>query len=295
MQPDYTVYIPSKNRAPMALTPRLLRRWHCPYTLVVEPQELDIYTHYFPDTPILTLPENNKGLIFARNWIWEHSVSVGEKKHWQVDDNINQFFRRYNATRFYVDPSIAFHAVELFTDRYINIALSGMNYRGFVTDRHKYKPFVLNCHVYSNTLIRNDLPFRYRPPANEDVDLCLQALANGFCTVQINAFLAGKLATMVMKGGQTDAAYHGDGRWYMAKALERVWPGVATVGRRWGRPQHMIKDSWKRFDNKLIRRDDIDWANLPKIDELGMELKQVKPIQSEQVKKLTRDYRKKRK
>jgi hypothetical protein len=80
---------------------------------------------------------------------------------------------------------------------------------------------------------------------------------------------------MTVKGGNTDELYSGDGRLYMARALERQWPGVVKVTRRYKRPQHSV--NWAKFDNKLIKRADIDFDNLPPIDEYGLNLTQVKP------------------
>ena len=147
-------------------------------------------------------------------------------------------------------------------------------------------PFYLNVHVYSTLLIRNDLQYRWRGRYNEDTDLCLQVLSGGWCTVLMNAFLIEKMATMKMKGGNTDILYKGDGRLKMARSLERVWPGVVYVDRRFNRPQHVVKDSWKKFDTLLIRRKDIDWDTLES-NNYGLKLKQVaEKVKSKELQKL---------
>ena len=79
---------------------------------------------------------------------------------------------------------------------------------------------------------------------------------------------------MTMKGGNMAQLYQGDGRLTMARSLERVWPGVVSTNRRFGRPQHVVKNSWRNFDTPLIRRTDIDWDSIPKSNEFGMSLKQ---------------------
>jgi hypothetical protein len=170
------------------------------------------------------------------------------------------------------DSGPAFAVVEDFTDRYENIAISGMNYTMFAYT--KKPPFHLNQHVYSCILLRNDLPHRWRGLYNEDADLCLQVLADNWCTVLVNVFVAEKMQTMQMKGGNTDKLYREDGRTTMARSLEREWPYVVSTRRRWGRSQHVIKDQWKRFDTPLIRRKDIDWDALG-TNEYGLTLTQV--------------------
>jgi hypothetical protein len=108
--------------------------------------------------------------------------------------------------------------------------------------------------VYSCTLIKNDLDLRmkayddvpactdkhWRDRYNEDTDLCIRALKKGWCTVLFVTFNSDKVTTMVMKGGNTDVLYAGDGRAKMAESLARQHPDVAKVGDRWNRKQHVV-------------------------------------------------------
>ena len=97
--------------------------------------------------------------------------------------------------------------MEDFSDRYSNVAVAGFNYLYFVT-KETLKPFSINTHVYSGMLITNNIPYRWRLKYNEDVDLCLQALHGGMCTILMNAFLIDKVSTTVkMKGGNQTELY----------------------------------------------------------------------------------------
>ena len=145
---------------------------------------------------------------------------------------------------------------------------------------------MLNCHVYSCTLVLNSIPYRWRGYYNEDTDICLQVLAGGWCTVLMYAFLQEKATTMTMKGGNTDVLYHADGRLRMARSLERRWPGVVETKRRFQRPQHVVFDSWKRFDTPLRLKEGVRLEDFQKIDEYGMKLKQVAPIKSVELRRL---------
>jgi len=289
--PQYPIYIPSKGRAEQCLTARCLVNDGVPFKLVVEEQEFEQYAERFGEKNLIVLPFSNQGSVIpARNWIKEHATVEGYKRHWQLDDNLRSFYRRWKAKRIHCNAGIALRVCEDFTDRYENIAISGLNYVLYITDRRKHKVFVVNCHIYSCSLILNTISNKWRGRYNEDADLCLQVLADGWCTVLINAFLVFKIVTMKMSGGNTDELYQGDGRVKMARSLERLWPGVVETKRRFQRPQHMVHDSWKKFDTPLIRRKDIDWDNLPAIDEYGMKLKQVAPeIKSETLRALVKD------
>jgi len=291
MTPKYPIYVISKGRADICYTANFLIKDGTPFHLVVEPQEFDQYAEKYGADKIYVLPFSNLGLggIPARNWVWEHAKAAGHERHWILDDNIRDIKRRYKAFRIECDSNTAFKACEDFTDRYENIAIAGMNYSMFVPDRLKIAPFFLNNHVYSCLLIKNDLPNRWRGRYNEDTDLCLQVLADGWCTVLFNAFMINKMKTMTMKGGNASELYKGDGRLKMARSLERAWPYVVGVDRRFDRPQHKIRDEWGKFDTPLKRKSNVDFKSMPKTNEYGLELTQVgETIKSDFIKGLVK-------
>jgi hypothetical protein len=296
--PRYPVYIPSKGRPDTNLTANCLLEAGVPFHIVVEPPEEAAYARRYGTERLIVLPFHDLGLgsIPARNFIWEHAKASGAERHWTLDDNIRHFSRRYQAKRFYCDAGIALRVCEDFTERYENIAISGLQYNMFVPDHKKVLPLQINCHVYSCMLIRNDLPYRWRGRYNEDTDLCLQVLSAGWCTVLLNTFTAQKIRTMAMKGGNSDVLYQDDGRLHMARSLERMWPGVVETKRRFQRPQHVIFDGWKRFDTPLKFKPGIDPTRLPPIDEYGMSLVQVRPeVKSPRLRSTIREYSEKQK
>jgi hypothetical protein len=280
--PKYPVYVISKGRADCCLTARFLIQDKVPFSLVIEPQEESAYRKYFPKANILILPFSNLGLggIPARNWVWEHAKVTGAERHWILDDNIDGIVRRYKAKRFPCRSGVAFAAVEDFIDRYQNIAIGGLNYSMFCPDRQKIRAFFLNVHIYSCLLILNSLPQRWRGRYNEDTDLTLQVLAAGWCTVLTNVFTIKKKPTMTMKGGNSAQLYKADGRLKMARSLERMWPGVVTVKRKFRRPQHSVYDAWSKFDTQLKLKPGILLKDM-KPNEYGLTVRQMKPIKSQ--------------
>jgi hypothetical protein len=261
----------------------------------VEPQEFELYAKVFDKKNILVLPFSNLGLgsIPARNWVWEHAKNNGHKRHWILDDNIRFVQRVYKKKRILCNSSLAFSHVEKFIDRYENVAIGGLNYSMFIIPSKKsgFPPFYKNAHVYSCLLILNDLPHRWRGRYNEDTDLCLQVLSSGWCTLLINAFCVMKMQTMTMKGGNSKELYKGDGRLKMARSLERVWPYVVKVGRRFKRPQHIVRNSWMKFDTPLKLKKGVKIPSDP--NEEGFKLIQVsEKIESKRIKSILEHWEK---
>ena len=253
--PTYPVYVISKGRWETRMTVRALEKLQVPYHVVIEPQEYHQYAAVIDPIKILTLPFSNlgQGSIPARNWVWEHAVDIGAERHWILDDNIRGFHRFHNNLKAPVADGSIFKIAEDFVDRYENVALSGFQYWMFVPRKQaNIPPFYLNTRIYSCILIKNDVPYRWRGRYNEDTDLSLRALLDGWCTVLFNAFIADKMTTMTMKGGNTDELYKDDGRLKMAQSLKEQHPHLVTITQKWGRWQHHVNyDVFKRSKLKL--------------------------------------------
>ena len=274
MNPEYPVYVISKGRWESRLTSKALERLRVPYSLVVEPQEFDAYAAVIDPAEILVLPFSDlgQGSILARDWVWEHAIESGAKRHWILDDNIRDFRRLHGSKRYRVGDGTTFRAAEQFVDRFENVGLAGMHYSTFAAThptRALTKPFLLNTRLYSCILILNELPLRWRGRYNEDTDLSLRVLKAGWCTVLFYAFLADKQTTMTMKGGNTDELYQGDGRLEMARSLQRQQPDVTRISRKWGRGQHHVDYRSFRANRLRLRPD----AKIPEgVDDFGMAL-----------------------
>jgi len=247
VNPSYPVYIISKGRWESRFTSNALEEMSVPYHIVIEPQEYDQYAAVIDSDRILVLPfsELGQGSIPARNWVWEHSIEQGAERHWILDDNIKKFLRFNHNARVPVADGAIFRIAEDFVNRYANVALAGFHYRMFAPRKVKHRrPLILNTRIYSCILIRNELPYRWRGRYNEDTDLSLRVLKDGWCTVLFKAFLAFKVTTLTMKGGNTDELYRQDeqfdGRLEMAKSLQRQHPDVTKIVWKWGRWQHQV-------------------------------------------------------
>jgi hypothetical protein len=273
--PKYPIYILSKGRYEYCHTMKALDKMGLKYFVAVEPQEFEKYKAALnPDNAtVLELPFSNHGMGGgpARNWIWEHSVAHGAKRHWILDDNISEFWRYHNNKRYRCESGSIFRVTEDFVDRFKNVMLSGLQYKFFVVDNSAdYHPFVLNTRLMSCILIQNDCPHKWRGKYNEDVDLSIRVLKDGYCTVLMYAFLAGKMGTQTLKGGNTEEIY-GDGTFEKSKMLVNLHPDVVELKQRYGRWHHHADLSGFKA-NKLIPVDNYDEiiAKLPESNEYGM-------------------------
>lgn len=287
MQPRFPLYIVSKGRHQSRLTARALEEMQVPYLIVVEEQERDAYAAVIDPAKVLVLDpayqrdydtfddlgdSKSKGPGPARNFVWDHSIAAGHAWHWVMDDNIQDFYRLNRNSKIRMGDGTAFRCMEDFVLRYKNVAMAGPNYETFAARRQVLPPFAANTRIYSCNLIRNDLRYRWRGRYNEDTDLSLRMLKDGWVTIQFYAFLQKKIQTQVLKGGNTAEFYAREGTLAKSKMLVDMHPDVASLVWRFGRHHHHV--DYRPFKkNRLVRRDDIE---IPTgVDNYGMELVQI--------------------
>ena len=270
MNPNYPIYIVSKGRweKKKRLTSIALEEIHVPYYIVVEQSQYDNYASVIDPKKILILPQRyldeyetcddivsakSKGPGAARNFCWDHSISIGAPYHWVMDDNIGSFRRLNRNMQVKVLSGTIFKCAEDFVERYENVAISGFNYDFFLPSKYKFPAFTVNTRIYSCLLIRNDIPYRWRGRYNEDTDLSLRVLKDGWCTIQFNAFIQEKKETQGLEGGNTDEFYKHEGTYNKSEMLVRLHPDVAKLTVKYGRDHHNV--NYKSFKgNKLIRK-----------------------------------------
>jgi hypothetical protein len=107
MNPKYPFYIVSKGRWEKRLTADAFEEMNLDYKIIVEEQEFGKYAEKVGKDRVLVLPQKyldeyitcdevvgkSKGPGAARNFAWDHALSIGAARHWVMDDNINGFHR----------------------------------------------------------------------------------------------------------------------------------------------------------------------------------------------------------
>jgi hypothetical protein len=268
MNPEFPVFVPTKGRYKTPYTIAALSRMGVPFKAVVESQEYDSYARVVGADNLIVLPHQNKGLTVTRNWIWDYAQHELKAPYfWTFDDNIRDFYRLHQNMKYRMDTGAGLKAIEDFAQRYENLYICGMQYEMFVPRKRKQPPFISNTRIYSNMLIKADIPYRNVTFYNDDTDLCLRVLKDGHCTVLFLAFLADKIATMQVKGGMTDYYEKTDKRLEFAKELQAAHPDVVKIVRKYDRWHHHV--DYRPFKkNKLIKKQGIVIPDEP--NEYGM-------------------------
>jgi hypothetical protein len=226
-----------------------------PFYLVVEPQEESKYKSNYQKAKFITTPFSNlgQGSIPVRNFVWDIAEKMNVKRYWILDDNIEGFHRLNRNEKYKVGDGTIFRCCEDFVDRYENIPMAGMNYYSFCKKTDPVPAFYMNTRIYSCILLETKKPHRWRGIYNEDTDLSIRFLKDGFCTVLFNAFLCGKVTTMRMKGGNTNEVYSTTNkRKEFAESLANQHPDCVKVVWRFNRWHHHV-DYSKFKRNTLIR------------------------------------------
>lgn len=277
----YPIYIVSKGRSDKRLTSDSLDEMGVDYKFIVEQDEFDDYCKFVGESKVIVLPQSylddyvtcddlgdskGKGPGAARNFALDHSKDFS--RHWVMDDNIDGFFRmNQNMKIKCLSPSI-FRASEDFVDRYENVPIAGLNYAMFAKRKDSLPPFVLNTRIYSCLLISNSIKYRWEGRYNEDTHLSLRVLKDGDCTIQFNAFLANKVRTQTMPGGNTDMFYAKEGTLNKSNMLQDLHPDCSKVVWKFDRWHHYVDyNIFKK--NRLIRKQ--GW-NYQGVNNYGMEL-----------------------
>lgn len=265
-----------------------------PHYLVVEPQELEVYKKNFENEYATVIPmdlnykENydtfndmgntqSTGPGAVRNFCIDLARDQGFKYCHIWDDNIdgtNMWFRGHRLLN--RSGGEMFRALEEFVERYDNVPLAGFNYASFCKNMDKVPPYTLNRRIYSMIMIDVTKGYYFRGRYNEDTDLSLRVLKDGYCTVQFNLFLGEKLTTQRVGGGNTEEFYSRDELKTKPKTdmLYEMHPDVTKVVQKFGRYHHQV--NYERFTQKLHRVDNYDELINAKDKEKDSEIKIVK-------------------
>jgi len=245
----FPVYVPSRNRVETGRTARLLASAGVPFRLVVEPDQAAAYAARYGSARILTLPWDHEdgdrmGLVRARRWIQDHAAESGAEWHWQLDDDIGDFLVRPETKRISASPAVVLAGVEAVATRFDNVLAASPAIDAWVFNGQALPAYNANVGMATANLLNSGMPYRFRA-MQDDLDLSLQILSGGSCTVKSYRFLINTPRAMIKPGGLTDA-YVGGGKRAFAEEVVEMWPGICSLTQRkngdWG-----VRTNYRRF------------------------------------------------
>ena len=278
---QYPIYVISKSRyeEKLSLTANYLIKNKIKFNMIVEESQVEKYKeqeHLTNDyCNFLTLPQQfiylyktcdkkgdeekkSKGSGPARNYAKAHSNNGGFEKHWIVDDNIKNFFTKYNQRKLPYRGEGFFRAIEDFTSQYPNVKMSGPQYTYFAAEPQVRSPLNFNTRIFSCILLDNGIDIKWRGRYNEDVLLSLDILENNYDTLQISFLLQDKTSTGTMKGGNADEIYK-DGTKEKSELLAREYPKIAKECIRYDRDHHDVNYKGYIRDVKFVENKNISF------------------------------------
>jgi hypothetical protein len=252
LKPQYPIYILSKGR-PQCITARALEKMGLDFKIVIEESDKENYAKWDRYLHVGNFVNDTKCSIPVRNYIDEICQS---EKYWLIDDNIEDFNYLTDNNKYVCRSPVMFRAAEDFCNRFSNIGQAGFNYYSFAKKTEAVSPIYLNTRIYSCTLMYKNVENvrvhgkLWRGRYNEDTDLSLRILKAGYCTVLFNSFLAGKITTQRVSGGNTDNVYiDNDDRRKFAESLKKQHPDLVDVVWKFKRWHHKV--DYSQFTQEL--------------------------------------------
>lgn len=247
-------YINSKGRADTISTSKLLDACGIRHKIVVEPQDVSEYKQTLLNTgSLLVLPENNKGLPYAREFTLQNAIANYDKGGTQhiciLDDDVKAFGRVVNERCKKGDANDLLWAGEVFVEK--DIAQMALQYQQFAWSAKKAftYPTHCDCVVFFNLKKVRNIHYDTQFKMKGDWDYSLQVLKNRMIAATFNKVYMAVPTMGTNKGGLSEG-YADNKDWEMARRLSMKW-GSDIVSLKWknraGRKVIDCKVDWKHF------------------------------------------------
>lgn len=243
---DIKIFIPSKNRLTNPKTYNILKEIGLNPVLVIEPQEEKLAQ--ILELDYILLPENDKGLLYSRNYILNYARKNNVDFIAMIDDDINYFGEVDFAKKKVIRNNFAFlKALKFF---YENKLCGSLEYHQFAWSAKK--AYTLNKGIeVVHLLYIPKIPqkINYDIELKEDKDFAIQLLMSGIQTVRLNSVCISVPSIGTNKGGLYDL--------YKSKKDNEA---AIKLFEKWGNQIIELKDKKDGRIDCLIK-----WKNIQKI------------------------------
>lgn len=231
----WPIYIPSKGRAGQTAATRLFQEQSIPYTLVLEPKDVRPYLTCGEVGSAVVLPEENRGVGYARDAILAHARDHNLRWYWMFDDDVSVLYRavlqangerrmrRHNARDVLLEAQDVLLALE---EQGHDIALAGLEFR--VTSWRNPAPVLWDRHVGVVSAINAETS----KPAHFDPDYPLFESEDFVCSVLTSGHRIVKFGWLAFSNPQSASKPGGCYQWWNAPNQFMV-AEAERVTRKW--------------------------------------------------------------
>jgi hypothetical protein len=220
----WPIFVPSKGRPTSKLIARLLAEG-LPFAAVVEPRDQEAYNAAAGRPITTTLPADNQGLVYSRNFILALARSKGFPWVWMIDDDIAKFHRLTGTKGEEVTAWEALIAAQ--AEAVPGVGQIALEYQQFAWSAGaKVK---VNSYNDVCVAVRTAVPVNYRQiDLKEDRDLTMQIIRRGYDTHRVTRYAFSCPSVGSNKGGLHDAYAAGRDAAGAAE-LVKLWPWCSEV------------------------------------------------------------------
>ena len=255
----YPICIISKDRSDICTTHKLFDDYGIEYFYMVEPQDYQNYYQRFGNK-VINIGKDDAGIYFVRNFCIQWSKENGYDMHWQIDDDLRNFYYRpmnhFKGTR---DRELINSPLEMILDmedvaqRCVNYGAGCITHDGFAFS--KKKDIDINKMVYCFHLINNEINARYKPNTSEDIDFSIQVLMEGYVTMVFNKYSFTTPQSGKIKGGcNASMDYMNDGRRKRNIELCKTYPKWFVEYTKNGQSEIKPSKIWNTFKQKPMTK-----------------------------------------
>jgi hypothetical protein len=212
------------------------------YSLVVEPQDYNSYKANYP-CGIFTLPENDRGITFARQHILDLARVMKLEWFWMLDDDINEFGEVVKCRTIRRDASMLCKAERLLTAYESSLYTLELRQFAWTSDELKKNRTAMQCVLFNVPRCRNinyDLDIKIR----EDYDLTFQSIFKANGTLKTAKYYYG-IADMKSQEGGMEKWYNDEFEKKQVELLCKKYPGLVEYVYKKNR--HDVKINWRKY------------------------------------------------
>jgi hypothetical protein len=246
------IFIPSKNRVENSALLKFAQEKKANIIVVVEPQDFHKYHDRFSNFNYITLPKDNGGITYVRNYIKEYSEKQGLKNYWQLDDDISGLFYREGTKLIRCGFEVLTKAKEQFLKN--KIALGALEYRQFAWSATKEiieNSFCDSCVFVDNTKLTG-LRYREYVEGKEDRDFAMQVIKLGQKTGRTTLFAFSSPPNGSNAGGLKEIFYDLGKEEISVSRMVELWGGNICVPIVKDNGRNDVKIMWNEINNNQI-------------------------------------------